>query len=251
MPFATGLRALGLASLVAIAAISFHPAAASAAEPSSAAGRVVSITEAQLGKPYVFGAAGPSVFDCSGLVLYVFDRAGLADRIGGGHYALGMYRWFAARGLASRSNPQVGDLVIYGGGAHVAIYVGGGRTISALNPSVGVTWRGVYDYHLGFTAFLHTRLSGAALAATSSTIALASARRTTAARASHPAYVRTTATARIRAGETLRSRILAVVPAGTRLRVLGTGRLEGIRWYRVAWHGHSAWVWMGKARAST
>lgn len=247
MPFKTGLRALGLASLVAIAAVSFHPAAASAAEPSTAVARVAAITKAQLGKAYVFGAAGPTAFDCSGLVLYVFGRAGVADRIGGGHYALGMYRWFLDRGLVSRSNPQVGDLVIYGGGGHVAIYMGGGRTISALNPSVGVIWRGVYDYHLGFTAFLHTHLSGAAVASTNSSIALASARRTST-DARTPAYVRTTASARIRAGETVRSRILAVVSSGTRLRVLGTGRMAGLRWYRVAWHGRSAWVWAGKAR---
>ena len=157
MPFASSLRALGVAA-VAIAALVLGSPAPAAAATASPAQRVISIAEAQLGKPWRYAAEGPRAFDCSGLVLYAFDRAGLAGRIGGGHSALGMYRWFARRGLASRSNPQVGDLVIYGGGSHVGIYIGNGRVISTLTR--GVRIHGLYALRGRFTTFLHTHLSG-------------------------------------------------------------------------------------------
>ena len=47
-------------------------------------------------------------------------------------------RWARVHHLASRSNPRVGDVVIYGGGTHAGIYIGHGRVISALNPRQGI-----------------------------------------------------------------------------------------------------------------
>lgn len=157
----TNLRALGLAALGAVAVLTIpSPPPVAATSPSTTSAsvtqRVVAIAESELGKPYRFGALGPRAFDCSGLVLYVFRRAGVAGRIGGGHSASGMYRWFAARGLASRSNPRIGDLVIYNGGAHVGIYVGRGRVVSALVN--GVRIHRLSAFRGRFTAFLHTRL---------------------------------------------------------------------------------------------
>jgi peptidoglycan DL-endopeptidase CwlO len=48
-----------------------------AGAPSGAAGRAVAFARSQLGKPYVWGAAGPSAYDCSGLVMAAYRRAGV------------------------------------------------------------------------------------------------------------------------------------------------------------------------------
>lgn len=111
---------------------------------------------AQRGKRYAFGASGPGAFDCSGLVRYAYRLAGVSNRLGGGHSALAMYRWARSHGMTSRSNPQVGDIVVYGGGTHVAIYIGNGRVISALNPRQGIRITGLHALRTGVTAFIHT-----------------------------------------------------------------------------------------------
>jgi peptidoglycan DL-endopeptidase CwlO len=122
------------------------------------AARVVAIAVAQRGKRYARGSMGPRAFDCSGLVLYAYRRAGVANHIGGGHSARGMLRWARAHGRASRSNPQVGDIVIYGGGTHAAIYIGHGLVISALNPRKGIRITGLHALGAPFTTFIHTNL---------------------------------------------------------------------------------------------
>jgi len=99
---------------------------------------VVRLARAQLGKPYVFGAAGPWAFDCSGLVKYVFNKVGIHLP----HAAT--YQQRASRRI-SLSSLRAGDLVFYGGyyrSYHVAIYVGGGRTIEATDGHVQYGWVG-------------------------------------------------------------------------------------------------------------
>lgn len=71
-----------------------------------------------LGKPYQWGGNGPSSFDCSGFVKYVY-----------GHFGVDLPRVADAQQGAgapiSRSNLQPGDLVFFGSPAHhVGIYVG-------------------------------------------------------------------------------------------------------------------------------
>ena len=132
-------------------------AATTVAKPNLAA-RVVRIALAQRGKRYRYGATGPSAFDCSGLVLYAYRVAGVASHIGGGHSALGMLRWARARGLASRTKLQIGDIVIYGGGTHAAIYIGNGRVISALNSRQGIRITGLHALRASVTAYIHTHL---------------------------------------------------------------------------------------------
>ena len=119
---------------------------------------IVRVALAQRGKRYVLGASGPRAFDCSGLVRYAYQKAGVLGRIGGGHSARGMYLWARRHGLTSRSNPQVGDLVIYGGGTHVAIYIGRGLVVSALNPRQGIRVTGLHALRGRVTAFIHTRI---------------------------------------------------------------------------------------------
>lgn len=113
-----------------------------------------------LGAPYVFGATGPTTFDCSGLVWYAFRSTGHFAIIGNGAYRRGsaIYNYFLSRGLASRTDGRPGDIVAYDGGMHIGIYLGNGRVISALTR--GVSIHGLYTMNLPFTAFLHTGLDG-------------------------------------------------------------------------------------------
>ena len=142
------------AASVSVPVAAATPAPAAKPNPGAVVAR---IALAQRHKRYVFGASGPSAFDCSGLVLYAYRRAGLARSLGGGHSAYGMYRWARAHGLTSRSHPRVGDLVIYGGGTHVAIYIGNGRVVSALNRRQGIRVTGLHALRRSFTAFIHPR----------------------------------------------------------------------------------------------
>ncbi len=120
--------------------------------------RIVRIAKAQRGKRYVFGAAGPWAFDCSGFVRYVYRRAGVSWRLGGGHSSFAMYVWARRHHLASRSQPRIGDVVIYGNGSHVGIYIGHGLVISALNPRLGIRITALHGLTTPFTTFIHTHV---------------------------------------------------------------------------------------------
>ncbi len=120
--------------------------------------QVARIALAQRGKRYVRGAAGPRAFDCSGLVIYSYRRAGVTNHLGGGHSARGMYYWARIHGRASRSSPKVGDVVIYGNGSHAAVYIGNGRVVSALNTRLGIRATGLRALTVSFTTFIHTKI---------------------------------------------------------------------------------------------
>ena len=68
-----------------------------------------------------------------------------------------MYLFFKARGKTSRTNPKVGDLVIWGAGSHVGIYVGAGKAVSTLRSGVRV--HGVFAVTAKFTAYIHLGMS--------------------------------------------------------------------------------------------
>jgi cell wall-associated NlpC family hydrolase len=79
----------------------------------------------ELGKPYVWGAAGPDSFDCSGLTMYVYAQAGIALP----HYTGA--QWNSGRHVPL-SSVRPGDLIFYFHDlSHVAIYIGGGEVIHA------------------------------------------------------------------------------------------------------------------------
>ena len=74
-----------------------------------------------IGKPYSYGAAGPSKFDCSGFTMYVFSRLG--KRLP--HNSRAQYD---AVKHVSRSEKRIGDLIFTkrnGRIGHVGIYAGG------------------------------------------------------------------------------------------------------------------------------
>ncbi len=84
---------------------------------------------------YRLGHAGPTYFDCTGLVYRVFADCSATRLIGteGEQPVRAYYDWFAAMGEADAMPPQHGDLIVYGQDfAHIAIYVGDGRAVSAL-----------------------------------------------------------------------------------------------------------------------
>jgi cell wall-associated NlpC family hydrolase len=83
---------------------------------------IVAAARAQRGKPYRFGASGPTAFDCSGLTGYVYRSV----HIGLPRTAQGQYR--AARPVI-RAAARPGDLVFWLHGRHayhVGVYAGGG-----------------------------------------------------------------------------------------------------------------------------
>jgi cell wall-associated NlpC family hydrolase len=87
---------------------------------------------AQLGDPYVWGAAGPGSFDCSGLTMYAWGAAGVSLP----HSSSAQYG--SVRHVAI-SDLQPGDLVFYYSPiSHVGIYVGGGKIIDAPYPGLSV-----------------------------------------------------------------------------------------------------------------
>ena len=92
--------------------------------PPSRYGGVVGVAMAQLGKPYVWGTAGPSTFDCSGLVVYSYSQVGVS--LPHSSYAL----WNAGV-YVSKDQLEPGDLVFFDGLGHVGIYIGGGQFIHA------------------------------------------------------------------------------------------------------------------------
>lgn len=96
---------------------------------SGRAGTAVSVALQQVGKPYIWGASGPSAFDCSGLILYAMARAGIrlphnADAIGGMGRSVPRAQW------------QPGTVISYGG--HVALYIGSGRMVEAAHAGAPV-----------------------------------------------------------------------------------------------------------------
>ncbi len=77
------------------------------------------------GYPYVWGAAGPNAFDCSGLVVWAYAQIGISLM----HYTGDL--WNEGEHV-SRSELQPGDLVFfYPGIEHVGIYIGNGLLIDA------------------------------------------------------------------------------------------------------------------------
>jgi len=91
---------------------------------STQADKAVAFAYAQLGKPYVYGATGPSSYDCSGLVQAAWAAAGVSIP------RTTFEDWDSLPHIPV-SQMVPGDLIIYDGEGHVAIYVGNGYIIDA------------------------------------------------------------------------------------------------------------------------
>lgn len=195
------LLILGLLGAIVITGLDARPTLAS-----GPAERVVEIASKQIGKPYQWGATGPSAFDCSGLVYYSYQQAGQLARIGGSRRtASGYLQYFSERKRTSVRNPRLGDLVVWGSGKHMGIYVGNGRSVSALTS--GVTNHGVSSVTIPFTSYLHTGLVDDSAVSSSSTVAAIDSRKLTAKTA-------------LRSGPGFNRSIIKRLAAGTRVEVL-------------------------------
>ncbi|MFI8814219.1 MULTISPECIES: C40 family peptidase [unclassified Streptomyces] len=104
----------------------------SATAPDARAAQAVDFAYGAIGKPYVWGATGPSSFDCSGLTQAAWRSAGVS-------LPRTTYTQINAGQRVSRSELAPGDLVFfYSGISHVGLYVGGGRMIHAPRPGAPV-----------------------------------------------------------------------------------------------------------------
>ncbi|WP_250285072.1 MULTISPECIES: C40 family peptidase [unclassified Frankia] len=102
--------------------------------PGSSIGqKIVYLASLQKGKPYVYGAAGPNAFDCSGYVQYVFKQLGrYLPRTAQQQYDASIHIPKAAK--------QPGDLIFFGSPdniTHIGIYAGNGYMWAA--PQTGRT----------------------------------------------------------------------------------------------------------------
>ena len=142
MPASAGGRARRVTRRVACGAAGFAtiggalvglPSLAHAA--TGVGSQAVAIAASEAGKPYVYGGSGPSSFDCSGLVAYVYGRLGIALP----HNAAAQYN---AMPHVSPAQLQPGDIVFFynaSGIYHDGIYAGGGQIWAA--PHTGTVVR--------------------------------------------------------------------------------------------------------------
>jgi peptidoglycan DL-endopeptidase CwlO len=96
--------------------------------------RIVNTAASFEGTPYVYGATGPSSFDCSGFTSYVFKKMGISLP------RTAQQQYDAAQHI-SKSQAQPGDLVFMGGSNsiyHVAIYAGNNKIWTAPEPGESV-----------------------------------------------------------------------------------------------------------------
>jgi peptidoglycan DL-endopeptidase CwlO len=93
--------------------------------PGAPHGGVVGVAYDQLGKPYVWGTAGPNTFDCSGLTHYCY-------KVGAGVYVPRSSYAQAGCGVpVSVGELAPGDILGFRGWGHVGLYVGGDSYIHA------------------------------------------------------------------------------------------------------------------------
>ena len=99
--------------------------------------RIADIARSKVGSAYAYGAAGPNSFDCSGFTSWVYAQAGIS-----------IPRTSQAQAFGGKqvnvADMQPGDIIsYYGGASHVAIYIGNGQMVDALNSNTGVGVRPV------------------------------------------------------------------------------------------------------------
>ena len=107
---------------------SVTPQSNATTELAPAAGGIVGTAMQGVGTGYVWGGTSFGAWDCSGFTGWVYAQNGIdIPRTSSQQIA-------AATPTAT---PQPGDLVSQNGGNHIGIYIGGGKMVSALNPTQG------------------------------------------------------------------------------------------------------------------
>lgn len=126
----------------------------------STADSIIAYGLAEIGKPYHYGDEGPAAFDCSGLMQYIFGKAGIS-----------LPRTAAQQQKIATpvTSPVPGDLVFYGAPAtHVALYLGGGRMLAAPHTGANVRIQSVYG------SPMYGRVSGAGTGVAAQTVGFVS-----------------------------------------------------------------------------
>ncbi|WP_445283833.1 NlpC/P60 family protein [Streptomyces sp. DSM 118148] len=113
----------------------------------SASGRAAaafSAAQSKIGTPYVYGASGPSSFDCSGLTSWAYAQAGVSiPRTSEAQAGYGAH--------LSMSQLQVGDLVFfYGDLHHVGLYAGNGQVLHAPHTGAVVRYESINNMPFQF-----------------------------------------------------------------------------------------------------
>ncbi|MEE1798871.1 C40 family peptidase [Streptomyces sp. NPDC101062] len=115
--------AVSALTIAAVAGTMLAPGAASEAEAATLSVKALKVAASKKGSPYRYGATGPHRFDCSGLTLYSFKKAGKKlPRTAQAQYN-------KTRHISSSSRRK-GDLVFFHYGRsvyHVGIYAGKGK----------------------------------------------------------------------------------------------------------------------------
>jgi len=103
----------------------------SAVPPNQAVATAISYAEDQIGKPYLFGGAGPDAFDCSGLVMMAYRTAGI-------NIARTSQEQWVTEVRVPASQVEPGDLVFFAGAdgtvtspGHVGLVIGNGEMVEA------------------------------------------------------------------------------------------------------------------------
>jgi len=104
------------------------------ASASQRAGAALAAAKSKIGSPYVWGATGPSSFDCSGLTSWAYNQAGVSlPRTSQAQANAGTH--------VGRGQLAPGDLIIfYGDAHHIGLYAGNGQVLHAPKPGAAVRY---------------------------------------------------------------------------------------------------------------
>jgi cell wall-associated NlpC family hydrolase len=120
--------------------------------------KIMSVAKSKLGCKYVWGAEGPSAFDCSGYVYYVYAHANASTKTFGRSTAQAYYSSMKSYNIGtSVSKASKGDILLIGSSksniVHTGLYYGDGKMIHASSTWNKVTVTPTSYYHI--VAILH------------------------------------------------------------------------------------------------
>ncbi|MEU6284746.1 NlpC/P60 family protein [Streptomyces sp. NPDC047028] len=112
---------------------------------SGMAGAAFSAAQSKIGSPYVYGASGPSSFDCSGLTSWAYAQAGVSIP------RTSQAQANAGTRIYSVSQLKVGDLVLfYGDLHHIGLYAGNGQVLHAPHTGASVRYESISNMPFQF-----------------------------------------------------------------------------------------------------
>jgi cell wall-associated NlpC family hydrolase len=172
--FASALAAMGIdaSALTSLTAASGTTGSVGSAAGTATGQGLVAAAEKYIGVPYVWGGEtlGEGGLDCSGLVLRSMADIGVTGipRVARDQMTIGT-------AVPSLAQALPGDLLVFQGGAHIAIYVGDGKMIDAPKPGKSVAVRDVYTEPTAIRRVLPQATTATSSASTELASALASA----------------------------------------------------------------------------